>query len=228
MKTKLSRHDPALVRLEVIAILAVLALLGAVVLPGLAGGKPRSDAAVCANNLRQLGMAVLQYSMEENGMFPPRTSPRWPQQLLRFYGTIDVLRCPSDGTNPATFGTVGADGAPRSYLMNGWDDYFEALGLGFAVPNSAMPESAVVYPAETILFGEKTTGSGHWWMDYEIGDDYHELEQSRHGARRGGPTIGGSNYTMVDGSVRMLRFGESLGPTNMWLVLDAWRIPLGQ
>ena len=173
-------------------------------------------------------MAMLQYSMEENGMFPPRTLPRWPQRLQRFYGTIDALRCPSDGSNPATYGTDGADGAPRSYILNGWNDYFEALGQGFAVPNSAMPESAVVYPAETILFGEKITGSGDWWMDYWAGDDYIALEQSRHGARRGGPAGGGSNYTMVDGSVRMLRSGESLGPINLWGVTEALRISQGQ
>ena len=69
MKPLQPRCDSALTRLEVLAVLASLALVAAVALPALAGRKPRSDAAVCASNLRQLGMAALIYSMEEDGLF---------------------------------------------------------------------------------------------------------------------------------------------------------------
>ena len=52
--------------------------------------------------------------------------------------------------------------APRSYIFNGFNDYFQML----ATNNSTMPESAINEPTDTILFGEKESNSGHWWMDY--------------------------------------------------------------
>ena len=53
MKLFRVRCQSAMTRLEVLSVLAVRAFLAAVVLSALAGGKPRSDVAVCANNLRQ-------------------------------------------------------------------------------------------------------------------------------------------------------------------------------
>jgi type II secretory pathway pseudopilin PulG len=228
MKTIEPRCNSAWTRLEVLAVLAALALLAAVVLPALAGGKPRSDVAVCAANLRQLGIAALMYSMEEDGLFPPRGGPsRWPQRFLRFYDRLDVLRCPGDVANPASFGSTSpastADWAPRSYLLNGWNDALaQDNGNPFLVTNG-LPESSIPHPAQTILFGEKESFSGHFWMDLNTFDDYSELEQARHGARRGGPRGGGSNHAMVDGSVRLLLFGQAFAPTNLWAVTDLWR-----
>jgi prepilin-type processing-associated H-X9-DG protein len=204
----------------------VLALWVAVVLPALAGGRPRSETAVCANNLRQLGTAALDYSMEQEGLFPPRSGTnRWPQRLLSYYGKLDVLRCPTD-TSGATFGAGSpspADAAPRSYVLNGWYDYFSATGGAALSLNAAMPEAAVLYPAQTILFGEKNSYSGHFWMDYWPGDDVDVLDQSRHDARRGGSGSGGANYAMVDGSVQMLPFGQAFDPTNLWAVTQSER-----
>lgn len=203
-------------------VLAGLALLAAVVLPALAAGKPRSDVAVCANHLRQLGSGALEYSLENDGFFPPRSSTnRWPQRLLRHYRTQATLLCPSDVANPVSFGgaTASADSAPRSYLFNGFSDYFNGSLAG----GLAMPESALAYPAQTVLFGEKESFSGHFWLDFVTGDDFTELEQARHGARRAGPGGGGSNHAMADGSVRMLPFGQGFAPTNLWAVVELWR-----
>jgi type II secretory pathway pseudopilin PulG len=224
MKLFRSQRNPALTRLEVLMVLAALGLLAAVALPALAGGKPRSDAAVCASNLRQLGMAVLMYSLEEDGYFPPRSSTnRWPQRLFKYYGNAATLRCPSDVPNPSTFGGPGTaplDSAPRSFLFNGFSDYFGSTPTN----GSVLSESALVYPAQTVLLGEKVGFSGHFWMDFWTGDDYSELEQTRHGAQRAGPSGSGSNHAMADGGVRMLYFGQGLFPTNLWAVTDVWRM----
>ena len=64
--------------------------------------------------------------------------------------------------------------------------------------------------------GTSGSGSGHWWMDYWQGDDYSELDQTRH--NKVGTTGGGSVYAFADGSARYMRFGETLTPVNMWFV----------
>jgi len=53
-----------------------------------------------------------------------------------------------------------------------------------------------------------------------MGDDYQELDQSRHS---GGRNSGGSVYAFADGSARYLRFGRSLDPVNLWFVVPEWR-----
>ena len=131
-----------------------------------------------------------------------------------------VLWCPSDVPLPANFGTnraLAALRAPRSYIINGFNDYFNG-----SKTDGLLPESAILEPSATVVLGEKESGSGHWWMDYWAGDDYSELEQSRHGAGLRGKA-GGSNYAMADGSAQFLRFGKSFDPINLWFVKPEYR-----
>ena len=113
--------------------------------------------------------------------------------------------------------------------MNGWNDYFQATMTNFASGNvgvligSGMKESAIRETSETVLFGEKETGSGHFYMDFletAAGNDVEELEQGRHS---GVKNSGGSNFAFCDGSARYLRYGKSVNPINLWAVTDQWR-----
>ncbi len=150
---------------------------------------------------------------------PNKTNPsyyRWPVQLQDYYRDLKLLKCPSEFQTPKNNGTgsgIPALEAQRSYIFNGFNDYFK----GFPPNGSAVPESVVQEPSETVLFGEKDSESGHWWMDYWMGDDYQELEQARHGGLTKS-TSGGSDYAFADGSARSLRFGRSLDPINLWFV----------
>jgi hypothetical protein len=59
-------------------------------------------------------------------------------------------------------------------------------------------------------------------MDYWMGDDFQELDQARHaGASKS--VSGSSVFAFADGSARLLRFGQSLDPVNLWFVLPEWR-----
>jgi hypothetical protein len=206
---------------ELLATCAALAFVGMVAFPLCASTRAHSDRVGCFNNLRQLGLAALKYADENDSTFPPRRSPAWPTRLLHYYGTTNILLCPADGPNPLTYGPTNADAAPRSYIMNGWADYF-ASQPGSPLTN-VMPISALGEPAQTIVFGEKQTESGHFWMDYWAGDDYLEVDQGRHYASRQNHTDGVSNHAFVDGSVRLLKFGEAFDPVILWFVDPRWR-----
>lgn len=211
------KNSCAFTRVELAAVVTLLAAVGALALPVLAGTRAHSDRAACFNNLRQIMNASLKYADENNNAFPPRQLPFWPSRLLKYYGSTNILTCPADGPAPLSFGTTGVDAAPRSYIMNGWSDYSYAHGMSL-VSTNGMPLSAIQEPAQTIVFGEKLTESGHFWMDYFQSDDLSELEQSRHYASKPGGTDGASQYAFADGSVRLLKFGQSLSPTLLWAV----------
>ncbi len=222
--------------IELLVVVAIIAILAAMLLPALARAKEAGKRIACVNNLRQLSLATVMYLDENNGNYPARTvNGRWPTQLRDGYKDYRILKCPSDIPNPVSNGTDPVnypfDSTNRSYIINGWNDYFEAqMGGSFsltAIVNKSMTESGIKEPSETIVFGEKRgdTSHGHFYMDFleGIGNDVTEVEQSRHstvGKNSGG---GGSDYAFADGSIRFLRFGRSFIPLDLWATEEKWR-----
>lgn len=223
--------------IELLVVIAVIAILAGLLLPALARAKEKGKATACLSNMHQLGLALVMYVHENNSLFPARTEQnRWPTQLRPGYQNLAILKCPSDVPKPATGETDSnrypADAAPRSYIINGWNDYFkEQMGNRFsmeALNNQSLPESALKSPTLTIVLGEKKGDNpthGHFYMDFleGQGNDVDEIERGRHSTIRKNEKAGGSNYTFADGSARFIKYRGLLYPLNLWAVTDFFR-----
>ncbi len=232
--------------IELLVVIAIIALLAGMLLPALGKAKESGKRIACANNMRQLGIAAMMHTDDSDGKYPARqvgAEPgAWPTVLLDGYKDLRVLLCPTDGPNPATvppsvipIPAHFPDRAPRSFIMNGWNDYWQQLWLPNGEPfdvgktvDLGMPESGVKHPSDTILLGEKVTESPHFYMDFLEsspssldGNLFSEVEHARHS--RTGNTSGGSNYVLADGSVQYLRHWAALSPVNLWGVTQPWR-----
>jgi prepilin-type N-terminal cleavage/methylation domain-containing protein/prepilin-type processing-associated H-X9-DG protein len=229
---ELKQSPQAFTLIELLVVIAIIAILAAMLLPSLARAKETAKRISCANSLHQFGIAARMYIDDNDGRFPPRTTVnRWPSLLRDTYRDLNLLRCPSDGPKPPASGpgsaAYPADGAPRSYIINGWNDYFQSSSnLQSGNLYGIIKENAINEPSLTVLFGEKDPESEHYFMDFSAIDDIRQLDQSKHSTGRkdaNGNGGGGSNYAFVDGSVRFLKFGRSFNPVNLWAVLPEIR-----
>jgi prepilin-type N-terminal cleavage/methylation domain-containing protein/prepilin-type processing-associated H-X9-DG protein len=252
MKSKNMKPRSGFTLIELLVVIAIIAILAAMLLPVLARAKESGRRISCLNNLSQLNVAAQIYLTDNHGFYPPRDgSNRWPNRWYENYGkNIKLLLCPTDlafsPTNPATVGNSPSnnipDASPRSYFINGSNDYFanmfnttdwDTLQLEIVTYGSGMRETAEVHPCDLIVLGEKEHSAGDFYMDLleNGGNDFTGIaEQGRHDNRgmlssqaEGKGSSGGSNYAMADGSARFIKFPQAMDPLNLWANSDADR-----
>jgi prepilin-type N-terminal cleavage/methylation domain-containing protein len=147
--------------IELLVVIAIIATLAGMLLPALAKAKGKAYGIKCANNSRQLSIALKLYVDEHDGYFPQLTSAQtppanalipgavtqWPDALASYVGgNQSVFNCPAVRDTNA-FGLPGGN----------W-------GLGINYPNigtylnnqtpSRVHESAVAQPAATVAFAD--------------------------------------------------------------------------
>jgi prepilin-type N-terminal cleavage/methylation domain-containing protein/prepilin-type processing-associated H-X9-DG protein len=252
-KKRPSQGKLAFTLIELLVVIAIIAILAAMLFPVLSHAQETGRRIDCMNSMRQLDLGSQIYVGDNHGYYTPRDdNNRWPNRLYDMYSrNLKILLCPTDvalGAGPPyTVGLNGsnnvADAAPRSYLINAWNDYFADMfnttdwtilrpdidGVG-----SGIRDTAIKHPSDTIVFGEKQHEAGDFFMDlleYGGNDFTGIVEQGRHDnngltSRQtlGAGSSGGSNYAMADGSARFIKFPQAVDPLNLWAVTDSNRM----
>ena len=156
---------------DLLAVLAVLCLTAAILLPILRRGRTQASLAQCTANLQQIGRAVLAYAEEQKGRMPalenaPSPGAWWyyKDQVKSFAGAGAGERlfvCPADrgyneGTGrPVPFGTSARHNR-TSYVFNG-------VNLP-GIPNIAGATLASIKdPARTLMVMEWTAHAPLSW-----------------------------------------------------------------
>lgn len=127
---------------ELLVVLAIIAVLAALLLPVLGRARESARATACLSNLHQIGLALQIYVQENNNKLPvlrdaptdpavaaTNTFPTINKVFLTQLGNTNVLRCPSDFQQ--LFETTGSSYSWNS-LLNGEDaDHLVVFGLQF-------------------------------------------------------------------------------------------------
>ena len=177
--------------IELLVVIAIIAILAAILFPVFARAREKARQTSCASNLKQLGLGMIMYAEDYDGIFPmwgfggsdaddtvADGAFTWDTVIMPYLKNRQILVCPS---NPER------DGGERC--------------RSYAEPRyvSGMPQDLIPAPAATVLLFEKGHKAiGKW------GDAAAENFFQTHGCTGYGLTTetwhnDGKNFVYVDG-----------------------------
>ncbi|MCK4624616.1 MAG: type II secretion system protein [Phycisphaerae bacterium] len=170
------RKGRAFTLVELLVVVAIIALLVSILLPTLGKAKEQTRIVVCKMNLKGLGLAFIQYAVEAQDRYPAGAGwggdpPIWDDRSVEFYNNKKMLHCPSDKISREAWynrrGVSDDSRYPRSYSINievsyrgdsvyganydppyNGDDRFPWPGIGVAKTTD------IEAPSDTIFLGE--------------------------------------------------------------------------
>ena len=170
--------------IELLVVIAIIAILAAILLPVFAAARERARMASCASNEKQLGLALIQYTQDNDERMPfAREDPTaangyanlagkpdspygpfsishvdWPILILPYTKSAGILHCPdaAPGWDANNPGKNNGDATGHSqYGMN------RKLTGPWDNPTVALNISQLKFPASTIMATENSAeGSG--------------------------------------------------------------------
>jgi len=153
MRSECNRTRSGFTLIELLVVIAIIAILAAILFPVFAKVREKARQTACLSNVKQLGLAFMQYEQDFDES-PPNTTnlygygPGWAGQIYPYVKSAAVFRCPSDTT------TDGTNEHDSSYALN------KNLGVDNNDVHTSFPISAYTAPSMTVLLLEVQGNSG--------------------------------------------------------------------
>ncbi len=206
------RHGFTLV--ELLVVLAMVALLTAVFMPALAGTKPNTPAYQCLNNERQLILGWQMYATDNNDLLPPNDYPY--TTCYYTYGNKSQLKNWVVGTMEQPIDASQRYGPGELTSANSLLSTYVTNAAVYHCPadNYLDPNTHVIHPRSYSM----NSAVGTIWWSYYYGS----------GPVLGSPVQGGwlQGNAYNANQITWLTYGKMSsftrpGPANTWVLIDA-------
>ena len=183
--------------IELLVVIAIIAILAAILFPVFAKAREKARQSSCLSNIKQIGLAFMQYAQDYDERLPAGNSPAglWYVTLAPYMKSTQILMCPSDSVTAAGGCSYGV---PIYTIFSDTGAGPRGCSLG-----------AITAPAEVLLFGETVigaNGAGCWYYYSPKGNAYPYIaggvpynripDPGRHN--------GGSNVGFADGHAKWI------------------------
>jgi prepilin-type N-terminal cleavage/methylation domain-containing protein/prepilin-type processing-associated H-X9-DG protein len=120
-QTKSDANRKGFTLIELLVVIAIIALLAAILFPVFARARENARKSACLNNMKQIGLAMAQYTQDFDEMFPyglnsgaNRRGIGWAGMLRPYTKSAQLFSCPNDRPK----GTPQPGAAAMSYAFN--------------------------------------------------------------------------------------------------------------
>jgi len=190
---------------ELLVVVAIIALLISILLPALQKAKEYARITVCLSNLKSLGLTFSQYAAENNDWYPAswacgginysdddyEPEYMWDTILRPYYDDINMIHCPSDTIPRESYyqkAPVPEDKRyPRSYGMNvnvsGKGPSHVSYCAGSPWPADVHKITEVTNPTDTLLLGDMW--DSNYGLTYPGADAYYHYSPNVYGDYQG-------------------------------------------
>ena len=200
-RTKQGRKVLGFTLIELLVVIAIISILAAILFPVFARARENARRSNCASNQKQLTLAVMQYTQDNDERLPGTLwnyNPpyvTWMNRIHPYLKSTELFKCPSDDSLTVA---GGLSTTTTSYCYN----YYYLNETGLTASSGGFPLASIANVSQTVIFAERggvASGVTRYVCGYSASLNIPTA-----------PHLEGGNFAFIDGHVKWYPFTNSI------------------